>query len=66
MSNPKEKTVLDDKIKADIDQAQAMFIEMLPTLCHEFYIKCQQQGFTDEQSLILTREVIRSFVGANK
>jgi len=54
--------VLDDKVKAKLDQSSALLAEMLPPLWWGIYKACVDEGFTESQALELVKTYLSSTV----
>lgn len=54
------KTMLDDKIRADFDQAKSTLAETFPPWWRELYVSCIREGFSEEESMDLVKTYILS------
>lgn len=54
--------MLDDKVKAKLDQSSALLAEMLPPLWWGIYKACVDEGFTESQALELVKTYLSSTV----
>ena len=50
--------MLDDNLRAELDQASAGLSEMLPPLWRGIYMNLQEQDFTPEESMDLLKTYI--------
>ena len=52
--------MLDEKMQAMVEQAQATMVEMWPPLWKQLYQKCMKEGFNENQSMELVKAYILS------
>lgn len=52
--------MLDDALRAKLDQASATLVEMFPPLWRQLYDGCAKEGFSDSESLELVKAYILS------
>jgi len=55
--------MIDDKTRAEIDQATAALVEMLPPACWGLYCGNVKEGFTEAQAMRLVETYIAAFLG---
>jgi len=55
--------MIDDKTRAEIDQATAALVEMLPPVCWGLYCGNVKEGFTEAQAMRLVEVYIAAFLG---
>ena len=51
---------------AEADQAMAVLAETFPQMLWRFFVNAKEGGFTEEQALELTREVLRGLTPGGK
>ena len=51
--------MLDDKIRAALEQAAACIGESVPLMARSLYTGLISQGFTEEQAFIMTRDFVK-------
>ena len=54
--------MLDEKMRAQLDQSSALLAEMLPPLWWGLYRACVDEGFTESQALELVKTYLSSTV----
>jgi len=52
--------MLNEKLRAELDQAKAGIVELLPSLWRELFLKSMMEGFTKEEALTLLHIYILS------
>jgi hypothetical protein len=52
--------MLDDKERAEFDQAQATLVETFPPLWRGLYRNCMEVGFSEEEAMELVKTYILS------
>lgn len=52
--------MIDPKIIAELDQAKAAIVELMPGLWRQLYLKCIEEGFSQEQSFAIIKTYIMS------
>lgn len=57
--------MLDDKLRAELEQSQAALTEMLPPLWHGLYQGCVKEGFTPQEALRIVETYILATLGNN-
>jgi len=50
--------MLNDKVRAELDQSQEFIVETIPHLLHRFYSSLVEEGFTQYEALSLTKEYL--------
>lgn len=53
--------MLSDKVRADLDQATAVVAETMPPMWRRIYLRCIEEGFSEDQALLLVRTYIAAF-----
>jgi len=52
--------MLDDKIRSEVEQAQAAMVELWPSLWRQLFLRNIEEGFTEGQSMDLVKAYILS------
>ena len=50
--------MLDDRKRAELDQASAALTEAFPPLWRNLYLRCVEEGFAEEEALALVKAYI--------
>lgn len=58
--------MLDDKKRLEFDQQIAVFVEFMPITWRQLYVRLNEEGFTERQSLELVKAYIMAECGLSK
>lgn len=53
--------MLNDKVRAELEQGQELLVEVIPSLLHAFYSRLIKEGFTDANAFELTKVYLANF-----
>lgn len=52
--------MLDDKVRAELDQSRAAIIEVFPSIWRGLYLACVKEGFSELEAMELVKTYILS------
>ncbi len=52
--------MLSEKVRAEVEQGIAEFVEVFPSVWHQLFEKCVKEGFSEEQAMDLVKTYILS------